>query len=278
MTTPQPESAESPPASRGLRNGGAGQPPTIVKPWVSILRAVVGLVIVGVAVGALLLWALEPSSNDGAPQFVALVGIPLGVTALTIQMIAHNSITNRRTRFNFLCWLFAALPGGLLAASLPSVLANPDYFGSASICGVLGALAMNLVLILLGYGFGALAWFFVVWPLFQLVGTVIRMVRGEKRAAVGLLMPLVLLTLSGVILVGAGALDLSDAGPGRFAWPQILLALLGIPGNYGVESEFALWIVRLMILGVTLLFVVPWLLSRRAERFAGLEEAEEAKE
>lgn len=271
MTTPQPESAESPAASRGLRNGGAGRPPTIVKPWGSILRAVVGLVIVGVAVGALLLWALEPSSNDGASQFVALVGIPSGVTALTIQMVAHSSFANRRTRFNFLWWLFAALPAGLLAVSLPSVLANPDYFESASIGGVLGTLAMNLVLIVLGYGFGALAWFFVVWPLFQLVGTLIRMVRGEKRAAVGLLMPLILLTLSGVILVGAGALDLSDAGPGRFAWPQIFLALLGIPGNYGVESEVALWIVRLMIVGVALLFVVPWLLSRRAERSAGLE-------
>ncbi|WP_101845288.1 hypothetical protein [Zhihengliuella sp. ISTPL4] len=272
MSSPPPESDSAPaPASRGPRNGGAGEPPSIVKPWVSILRFVIGLVIVGVAVGALLLWALEPSSNDGAPQFVALVGIPLTVTALTIQMVARNSFANRRTRFDFLWWLFAVLPAGLLAVSLPSILANPGYFGAASTGEVLGVLAMNVVLVVLGYGFGALAWFFVVWPLFHLVGTLIRVFRGEKHAAAGLIMPLVLLTLSGVILVGAGALDLSDAGPGRFAWPQILLALLGIPGSYGVESEFALWIVRLLILSVVLLFLIPWLLSRRETRSARAE-------
>lgn len=246
-----------------LRNGGAGTVPRIDRPWVSILRPVIALVVAGAAVGLLLLWALDPSANDGASAFLAMTGVPMVVLALTIQMVAHNSLAMRRTRFDFVWWLFGVLPAALLVAAVPAVVADPEYFGSATVGGTLATLGMYAVLILLGYGFGALLWFFVVMPLAQLVGAVIRMIRGEKGAHVGLIMPVILLALAAVILVGAGALDLSGALPGRFGWPQIVLALLGIPGEYRVESEAGLWVVRALIVGAALVFLVPWWLARR---------------
>lgn len=264
--TASPDESVSADADRGLRNGGKGAPPRIDRPRVSLLRPVIALVACGLGSGVLLLWALDPSANDGAAAFLTMVGVPMVVVALTIQMVAHNSLKHRRVRFDFLWWLFAVLPAGLLAASVPAILSEPDYFGSASIGGTLGVLGMQAVLLLLGYGFGALLWFFIVMPLFHLVGSVIRLVRGEKNAAAGLIMPLILLTLGTVILVGAGALDLSAALAGRFGWPQIAMALLGIPGSYRVESELGLWIVRGLLVAATLVFLVPWWTARRSRK------------
>lgn len=266
VTTSPDEPVSADARHGGLRDGGKGAPPRIDRPWVSILRPVIALVACGIGVGVLLLWALEPSANDGAAAFLTMTGVPMVVVALTIQLVAHNSLRHRRVRFDFLWWLFAVLPIGLLAASVPAILSDPAYFGSASVGGTLGVLTMHTVLLLLGFGFGALLWFFIVMPLFQLIGTVIRLVRGEKNAAAGLIMPLILLALGGVILVGAGALDLSDALPGRFGWPQIVMALLGIPGSYRVESELGLWVVRGLIVAAALVFLVPWWATRRSRR------------
>lgn len=263
VSTSPPENPSSDRPTRGLRNGGRGTPPRVDRPWTSILRPVVALVTFGIGVGVLLLWALDPAANDGAAAFVTMTGIPMVITALTIQLVAHNSLKNRRTRLDFLWWLFAVLPIGLLTASVPAVLSDPGYFGSASVGGTLGVLGMYVVLLVLGYGFGALLWFFIVMPLFHLCGTLLRLLRGEKNAG-GIVMPLILLALGTVILVGAGALDLGDALPGRFGWPQIVMALLGIPGSYRVESEVGLWVVRALLVAAALVFLVPWWTARRS--------------
>lgn len=242
--------------------------PASQKPTVSILRPVMALVVAGIAVGTLLLWVLDPSADDGAAPFVAMAGVPMLVSALTVQLVVGHLVAGRRLRLTFLWWLFAVLPLALLLAAVPAVLADPDYFGSSTVGGTLGVLGMLAVLALLGYGFGALLWFFVVMPLAHLGRSAVQVVRGERPSAAAFVMPLVLLSLAAVILLGSGALDLGDTLPGRFSWPQILMALLGIPGDYRVESEAALWVVRGLVVGIALVFVVPWWRARAERRAA----------
>jgi hypothetical protein len=189
--------------------------PASQKPTVSILRPVMALVVAGIAVGTLLLWVLDPSADDGAAPFVAMAGVPMLVSALTVQLVVGHLVAGRRLRLTFLWWLFAVLPLALLVAAVPAVLADPDYFGSSTVGGTLGVLGMLAVLVLLGYGFGALLWFFVVMPLAHLGRSVVLLVRGEHPSAAAFVMPLVLLSLAAVILLGSGALDLSDTLPGR---------------------------------------------------------------
>jgi hypothetical protein len=233
---------------------------------VSIAKPVAAFVVAGLAVAAVQMLALDPQANDGAATFVAAFGVPMVVVALSIQLVMHNTLHNRRTRFGFVWWPLVVLPLGILALSVPSILASPDYFEATDAGGIAAALGIHLMLILFGTLFGALLWFFIVMPSWQLVLTFVRIARREPHAAVGLIMPSVLLALGVFILLGAGALDLTGALPGRFAAPQIVLALLGLPGNYGVQSPLLLWLMRGLLLAIVLVFVVPWWLDRRASR------------
>jgi hypothetical protein len=261
VTTPD---ETTPGTDGGLKNGGRGEPPVIVRRVVSIQGPVIGLVLAGIAFATLLLWALAPSDNDGASQFVGFFGVPMVVTSIIIQIIAHLWVhRHEKVRFTFLWWPLLVMPLALLAAGVPAILADPDYFEASTVGGALAALGGFVFLMVLGFGFGALLWFFVVMPLSQIVVVIGRMLRGE-RAAHGLILPGILLVLAAIILLGTGAVDLSEAGPGRFAWPAIVAALLGLPGEYRVQSELALWIVRVLVLGVILAFILTWRYAKKA--------------
>ncbi|MEV7692856.1 hypothetical protein AB0N73_05940 [Microbacterium sp. NPDC089189] len=229
----------------------------------SIVRPVIGLVVAGLTVSAVSSLALDPAANDGAASFVSAFGVPMVVVALTIQLIAHTSLTGRRVRFASLWWPLAALPVGILVLAIPPITSNPGYFGPATVENLLGTLGIHALLILVGVLFGPLLWFFIVWPVSALIGAIVGLIRGEKGAHVRLMMPLVLLSLAAFILFGAGALDLSGALPGRFAAPQIVLALLGLPGTYEVQSPVFLWMCRVILVALVLAFVIPWLSARR---------------
>ncbi|WP_378143878.1 hypothetical protein ACFJGV_10570 [Cnuibacter sp. UC19_7] len=247
----------------GVKNEGRGAPPRMERPLISILRWVIGLVIAGLTVSAIASLALDPSADDGAATLIAGFGVQMVVVAVVIQLLAHNSLAFRRTRFDFLWWLFAVLPVGSLLLSIPAILSDPVYFDASTPAGFWSTLALHAVLILVGALFGPLVWFFLVMPLSQLVGGVVELVRGEKPPLFRFVAPLGVLALAAFILFGAGALDLSGALPGRFAAPQIVLAMLGIPGSYEVASPVLLWVCRGILAALVIALVGSWWAGRR---------------
>lgn len=245
---------------------GSATVPRVERPIVSITWPTAGLVVIGVAVAAVQLLVLDPRANDGAAMMIAAAGVPMVVVAACLQLLVHHVSRNRRARLTFLWWLLGALPIALLALAVPGVQRAPDYYDVQNGWDIVGALGITAFLIVLGLLLGPVLWFFVVMPLTALVAAIIRIVRREKNAAVGLVMPLVLLAVTAVIVIGALAVDLSDALPGRAGGIQVIWAILGVPGVYAVDSEPLLWVVRVIVAVIVLAFVAPWWRGRRARR------------
>ncbi|ARJ06874.1 hypothetical protein B5808_17825 [Cnuibacter physcomitrellae] len=238
------------------------------RPTVSILPWVIGLVVAGLTVSAVASLALDPSAGDGAATLVAGFGVQMVAVAVVCVLLAHHSLAFRRTRFDFLWLLFGVLPIGSLLLAIPAILSDPVYFDATSPPGFWSTLALHAVLILVGALFGPLLWFFILMPVSQLVGGVVALARGEKPPVFRFVTPIVMLALAAFILLGAGALDLGAALPGRFAAPQIVLAMLGLPGSYVVASPLLLWVCRGILLALLVAFLGSWW-ARRREAHAG---------
>ncbi|KQR84770.1 hypothetical protein ASF96_15180 [Microbacterium sp. Leaf179] len=235
---------------------------------VSVALPVAVIVLAGLVVAAVLLLFFDPSANDGAASIIGAGGVPLAVSALTIQMVFPAVQAKTRLRRSFLWWTLGVLPVGILALSVPGILRDPEYFE-----GVVGGLGATLFLVVIGLLLGAVAWFFVVLPVALLVTAVGRVLRGERPAAAWFLVPLGALALDVAIMLSATAVDPVGVR-GRAGGVRTVLAILGATDGVRVESEPALWSARAFWLIALGCFAGAWWTARRAARTTVASEAE----
>lgn len=208
-----------------------------------------------VLIAAVPLVMLDPQADDGIAVMVAWIGVPAVASAVIVEILRRRLTPDRRLRGGWMWWVFGVVPIGIVLCSIPAILRNREYFVAESVGAMLGALAMSYLVVWIGLLLGAIAWFFVVFPLVHLVSALVLVARGERAGAAGLVMPLAMLTLTAIIIVGALALD--DLAPGRMAGGQIVMALLGVPGSYEVVWPAGLWIVRGLVAALVLAAAAP---------------------
>ncbi len=205
---------------------------------------------------AWLLVSVDPRANDGFSGIFMLVGIPALCIAVMLTVFGFFAVRGAETGGRWLWWPLLVMPLGVLGALAVLVLRVPDYFiGDDSPWALL---AMP-VFVVIGMLLGPLIWFFTLFPIAQLIRGGIAMSRGEAKATV-LILPLVLLALGVLVLVGAGAVDTGLSG--RLAYPALIAAFFGLPGDYEVVWEPGLWIVRGIVLAIVPLFAVPAVVAR----------------
>ncbi|TDE94862.1 hypothetical protein EXU48_08715 [Occultella glacieicola] len=232
------------------------------------VTVVVGVIsIVAVLIAAVPLLLLDPVAHDGAAPIGAIFGIPMVASALIIEVVMRAHQRNRPLSRGMLWWVLGVLPVSIVLCSIPAVLDDPEYFAYETGWGAVGTLAGMLLLAYLGILMGGLLWFFVVFPLAQLVLALIARARGDKEGGRIGFGSFLLLGLAALILILAGSLD--GLAPGRSSGGQIIAAVLGIPGSYEVVWPLGLWIVRLLLAGFVLLLCWPAITRRvRGRRVA----------
>ncbi len=221
------------------------------------------LSLLGIAFAWITMVILDPRADDGFASSFSLLGIPMIVSAIVVQLFGDRMASAARAsvRTGFLWWVLLVLPAGVLSTMLVAVPAHDDYFIADN--GLWSLLGMP-VLVYLGILTGPVLWFFFVLPLTRLARGVLAAIRGREpwRA---LIAPVALLSLGAVVLVGG--LSVSADVPGRAGWASVIAALVGLPGGYEVKWPLGLWIVRLLVLGVVVLWgggpIREWLRGRR---------------
>lgn len=153
----------------------------------------------------------------------------------------------------------------VLLAVLPWVLGGS--FGPGH--SVVGSLWLLFLLFVLAAGLGLLAVPAVLAPLELLARGAGRLLRGTdestRREGAGYVRgALYLGAITVFVLVVAGAVDLG--GSGRAAWSSVVLALLGLPGDYDVRNPALLWAGRAMLLALLARLVTTWVGGRTSER------------
>lgn len=216
--------------------------------------------ILAVAVAAVPLLLIDPTEHEGAAVIVGVFGVPMVASAVMIALVMRRG-TVRTIARGALWWPLLVMPAGIVLCLIPAMTAHPEYFVVDTFWSGVGSVAGMLLFCYAGVLCGALLWFFVVFPLVELVLGLVAMTRGQKRGGGHFGAPLFLLPLTAIILVGAFSLD--GLLPGKMATGQLLMALLGIPGSYEVTWEAGLWIVRALVVGVILLWTIPAIRRRR---------------
>lgn len=229
----------------------------------SVTRSIALVSILAIAVAAVPLLLIDPTEYEGAAVIVGVFGVPMLASAAMISLVMRRG-TVRMTARGALWWPLLVMPAGILLCLIPAMMAHPAYFVVETFWSGVGSVTGMLLFCYAGILCGALLWFFVVFPVVELVLGTVAMTRGEKRGGGHFGAPLFLLPLTAIILVGAFSLD--GLLPGKMAAGQLLMALLGIPGSYEVTWEAGLWIVRALVVGVILLWTIPAIRRRRRGR------------
>ncbi len=228
---------------------------------VRFLAAIISLTTLVLAAVPLVL--LDPERVDGLPMLLALFLFPMTAGGLIIDLIVLGRLRHEEPRWTLLWWPIVVLPAGLLIMSIGPMLAYPDYFEVSGFSSAIGVMVTFAVLAFLGLGFSFLLWILVVFPLRVLGLAAFDAVRGERVAAGRWCAPLALLAVPTISLLAVASL--TDMESSRAAGGQVVLALLGIPGNYEIVWGPGLWIVR----GITLAVVGSAIWARGASRVRG---------
>jgi|GEM_PF-1550808 len=223
---------------------------------VSFPTAIISLTTLAVAAVPLVL--LNPEHVDGLPMLLSLFLFPMIAGALIIELVVLCELQRQEPHWNLLWWPLVALPIGLLIMSIGPVLAYPDYFDVTSFASAVGVMMMFALLVLLGLGLSFVFWPLVVLPLRMLGLAAVDARRGERIAAFRIYAPLILLAIPAISLLVVASL--ADVESSRAAAGQVVLALLGIPGEYEIAWEPGLWVVR----GITLALIGSAIWARAA--------------
>lgn len=227
----------------------------------SLTRSIALISVVAIAVAAVPLVLLDPTEYEGAAVIVGVFGVPMLASAAMISLVMRRGAARGGLR-GALWWPLLVMPVGIVLCLVPAMSANPEYFLVETFWSGVGSVAGMLVFSYVGILCSALLWFFVVFPLVELVLGLVAVARGDKRGGGHFGAPLFLLPLTAIIFFGAFSLD--GLHPGKMATGQMILALLGIPGSYEVTWEAGLWIVRVLVVAVILYWSIPAIL--RSER------------
>ncbi|MBD5784972.1 hypothetical protein IF650_02145 [Cellulosimicrobium terreum] len=171
---------------------------------------------------------------------------------------------------------------GFVTAASPvlTLLVLVPWIVSGIFDGGEGASAWLLFLLLvLAAGFGLLATAVVLAPVEMAVRGVVAVVRGSGdrgRRADGwaLLRGAAWLGALGLFVVGVG-LAVDQPGPGRGSWGVVVLAVVGLPGDYTVRYPVLLWAGRAVLLALVVSVVVPWARKRVARARPAREQGDE---
>ncbi len=226
------------------------QPPRALTSWV------VGAITL-LAIGAA--WIVVDASRADATDFdaslIVAFLIPLVASALCIETLTREAWGNNRRVAPLVFWLWLlVMPLGVYSAAAYLVTLMPISYrgeGAGVWWGMLGIEAIALLM-------SPLLWFFVLFPLGALIPLVGKVARGAlpPRALSG---AVILLSLGGIIVSASIAFDFG----GPRAWGPALLSVLGIPGNYDVESPVAAWICRALVLLIFIVLIDSFVVGRR---------------
>lgn len=255
----KPRALRNPPAPRHERRAAADGADDSGKS-LSLTRSIALVSVLAIAVAAVPLVLLDPTEYEGAAVIVGVFGVPMLASAAMISLTVRSGVLRGSAR-GTLWWPLVVMPVGVLLCLIPALTAHPEYFLVETFWSAVGSVAGMLLFIYAGILCGALLWFFVVFPLIELMLALVALARGDRQGGGHFGAPLFLLPLTAIILFGTLSLD--GLLPGRMASGQIVLALLGIPGSYEVTWEAGLWIVRGLVVGVILFWSIPALLRRR---------------
>ncbi|UOQ58648.1 hypothetical protein MUN78_07445 [Leucobacter allii] len=207
---------------------------------VSFPAAIISLTTLVIAEVPLVL--LHPDRADGTPMLLSLFVFPMIACGLIIELVVLCKLRLQSPLWTFLWWPLVVLPIGLLVLSLGPLLAHPGYFAVTGLSSAVGVMCTFALLVGLGLGLGFVFWPLVVFPLRILGLAVCDAIRGERIAAFRVYVPLIFLAIPAISLLAVASLDFAESG--RVVARQLVLALLGIPGEYGIAWEPGLWIVR----------------------------------
>lgn len=213
-------------------------------------------VIGSIALSAVILTMNDPTARGGISLWIGTVAVP----ALAV-MIAIGILSRQPSPFTIdssvVWWMFGALPLGTLLACVPMVIQHPDYFEADNIWSVLGFFLMMAFVIFIGYLFGALAWLFILLPLTFSYAAVRDLIQGKPFSVTMAVIPVLLFSAAAMIIVGP--MTLSGLPPGSMALGEVLAALFGVRGDYGVAWEGGLWILR--GLAILMLVCIVWIIQ-----------------
>lgn len=192
---------------------------------------------------------LDPDRVDGLPMLLSLFLFPMIAGGLIIELVVLCKLGQQEPDWTLLWWPLVVLPAGLLAMSIGPMLAHDDYYDVTGFSSAAGVMLSFALLVFFGLGVSFLLWALVVFPLRVLGLAAFDASRGERVAAGRVYAPLALLSIPAISVTVV--LSLGELEANRGAAGQIVLALLGIPGDYEIGWEPGLWIVR----GITLALI-----------------------
>ncbi|HEY1135758.1 MAG TPA: hypothetical protein VGE77_14375 [Nocardioides sp.] len=198
------------------------------------------------AVAALPLLLLSTDRFDGLPMLLSLFLFPMVAGGLITELVALCRLRRQEPHWTLLWWPLVVLPAGLLGMSVGPMRAHPDYFEATDVEGAAEVLLTFAFLIALGLGLSTVLWMLVVLPLRVLGLAAYDALRGERVAAFRVSVPLVLLAVPTVSLVVVASLG--DVESSRSTGGTVVLALLGVPGDYEIVWEPGLVLVRGIVL------------------------------
>lgn len=210
------------------------------------------------AIAAVPLQLLDPDSVDGLPMLLSLFLLPMIAGSLIIELVVLCKLQQQEPLWTLLWWPIVVLPAGLLAMSVGPMLSHRDYYEVTSFSSAAGVMCTFALLVFLGLGTSFLLWTLVVLPLRMLCLAAFDAIRGERVAAFRVYAALILLAIPAISLLVVASLGELDAS--RAVVGQMVLALLGIPGDYEIVWQPGLWIVR----GITLALIggLIWAIAR----------------
>ena len=133
----------------------------------------------------------------------------------------------------------------LLPALFTGVFASGDMNGAEAA----GFIALGLFLSII---LAPLVSFFIIMPLMLIWKGMVAVVRGDKSQRHFGVIGLLIAGLAAFIIIGSAAV--TAEAPFPLGSVQVVFAILGIPGNYQIENEVLLWILR----GIALFYVVAF--------------------
>ncbi|MFZ1301544.1 MAG: hypothetical protein WAQ27_03135 [Candidatus Microsaccharimonas sp.] len=231
---------------------------------------IVSIVVLAVVLIALTFLILAASKGDEAGSEALFNATLLFWSAVTLQsalmirtsfvrLNRDNYVSEDRTDHPFRGWRFTPFTPLLGAIILLPLIISGVY--NTDDVNAVGAFFLMLVLGLIAFLIGFLVAAFIIAPIEALTRGIIALAKGDKTKIGYIYFGLFVAALTSFIIVGTLAVDPHSPYPaGSF---QVALALLGIPGNYSIESEALLWVARLLIVGIIAAFVVPAIRKRR---------------
>lgn len=210
------------------------------------------------AIATLPLMLLDPDRADGLPMLLSLFLFPMIAGGLIIELVVLCKLGQQEPIWTLLWWPLVVLPAGLLAMSIGSMLAHPDYFDVTSFSNAAGVMLTFALMVFLGLGLSFVLWALVVLPLRMLGLAAFDAIRGERVAAFRVYVPLIFLAIPAISLLVVASLG--DLEANRAVVVHVLLALFGIPGDYEIVWQPGLWIMR----GITLALIGSAIWARAA--------------